>query len=171
MKVQLISPPPPPLALSEAFSCPPNQHLFDDCSTCFSVEVSSLDFKGAMDFCSSGGGGLVTLNNSADVYRLQRYLEGLRVESLGLWVGLRYNASGAIVSADGGEVPDEVLADSRVSLGVRNELTCIGIRRGQFFASACAGSQQFICAYTYSGKFMQTYYIVGGGSNIQWTLR
>lgn len=143
--------------LSAAFNCPRNQHLYTGCSTCLEVANSSqsMDHMSASNFCASGGGTLISFNTTNDIRRLSRYLEGLREERQGLWVGLRVTSEGA-VNTDGTvnilvgngsyfTTSDlEGLSDS--------EVRCVGIQRGQFFIDVCSRLMRFICEYEYSGR-------------------
>ena len=113
-----------------------------------------MDFASASDFCKSGGGRLISFNGSSDIQRLSRYLEGLREERQGLWVGLRFTPDGTLVDTDGivndlvGEGSYFAPSDS----GVADAQRCVGIQGGKFFMDLCTRLMRFICAYEYSGK-------------------
>ncbi len=142
------------------FNCPTKQFLYDDCSTCFYLEEPRT-FQEAEQFCKSGGGNLISIQNYSHLARLERYLEGLK-ETRSFWVGYRYSSEGERVSLEGDPAPDVIREDGNFNLttATSNQQvdvgTCIGIRKGTFFNSGCSNSLPFLCAYNYTGKLLDS---------------
>lgn len=144
----------PPADLAAAFSCPGNQYLYAECSTCFAVSRvgQDMNFGAASNYCRSGGGNLIAFNSTGDISRLVRFLEGLREDLNGFWVGLRFISNGTIVDTTG--ITSTVVSESSYYFAPGDPATgCVGIREGSFFTRACSELQRFICAYAYSGEF------------------
>ena len=143
--------------------------MYRDCSTCFAPSAADefLSFQQASDYCHVRGGTLLTFNTSADLTRVQRYLEGLRKERKEHWIGYLNSEEEERVGERGGAAaPDVVQDDENFITGRASKAheRCIGVKGGQFFTRPCDRLLGFICEYTYSGESACTMLLKGGGA-------
>ena len=167
-------PSPSPLPLSPAsphskgvtfgFECPEGQHLYKNCSICFFPSPAShtLPFQEASSYCASGGGALLSLSTSGDLYRVQRYLEGLQQERREFWIGYRHSETEERIAEGGAPAPSVVLNSTNFIPGRTQPGAgrCIGVKGGKFFTRACTRELRFMCEYFYTGEQKMQIYVV-----------
>ena len=137
--------------LSSSINCPNNQHVYDSCSLCMSIESVAKPFASANNYCKPGGGNLVLILDTPHFNRINQLLEDLG-ERARFWIGYMYSSIGVRITADGGVASFIIQNNNNFITGQTRDSSeqCIGIENGMFFNEDCSTHLPFLCQYDYS---------------------